>query len=87
MLDPGEAYLGRVESFELSIRSCAHCGALWLDARSVATTVLRSEPLSGRDAEAFLAAAPGNERRAVMRAWLRRTLHHAAPQAVQCGLG
>lgn len=74
MLDPIEAYLGRVESSELSISSCAHCGMLWLGVRSVATTVMRTEPLSGTDAEAFLAAAPGNERRAIMRAWLQRRL-------------
>ena len=77
MLDPAEAYLGRVESFELSISACAHCGALWLGLRSVATTVTRSEPLSRTDAEAFLAAAPGLERRAVMQEWLQRRLQPA----------
>jgi hypothetical protein len=77
MLDPVEAYLGRVDSFELSISACAHCGALWLGMRSVATTVIRSEPLSKTDAEAFLAAAPGIERRAMMQAWLRRHLQPA----------
>lgn len=56
MLEAGEAYLGRVDSFELAISACAHCGMLWLGFRSVATTVTRSEPLSHADAEAFLAA-------------------------------
>ncbi|MDM0074824.1 hypothetical protein QTH90_10560 [Variovorax sp. J2P1-59] len=69
-LDPDEAYLGRVESSELSIDSCAHCGMLWLSVRSVATTVTRTTPLSPADAEAFLAAAPGFDRREIMRAWL-----------------
>lgn len=45
MLDPAEAYLGRVESFELSISSCAHCGMLWLGIRSLVTTVTRTDPL------------------------------------------
>lgn len=74
MIEPSEAYLGRVESFELSISACAHCGMLWLGVRSVATTVMRTEPLPGTDAEAFLAASPGVERRAMMREWLQRNL-------------
>ena len=71
-LDPGEAYLGRVDSSELSINACAHCGMLWLGIRSLATTVTRTEPFSRTDAEAFLGATPGIERRALMRAWLQR---------------
>lgn len=77
MLDPSEAYLGRVESSDLTISSCAHCGMLCLVIRSVARTVMRTEPLSARDAEAFLSAAPGIERRVIMRAWLRRHLRQA----------
>jgi hypothetical protein len=83
LLDPAEAYLGRVESFELSISSCAHCGALWLDVCSVATTVTRTEPLTQTEAEAFLAAAPGTERLAMMQAWLRRHLQQAGLPAVR----
>ena len=73
-----EAYLGRVDSYELTIHSCVHCGTLWLQVQSVATTVARSEPLSRADAEAFLAAAPGTERRTMMHAWLQRQLQLAA---------
>lgn len=80
MRHPAEAYLGRVESSELTISSCTHCGALWLGLCSVATTVMRSEPLSRTDAEAFLAASSGNERRAMMHAWLER---HARSRAAR----
>ena len=72
MLDPAEACLGRIEQFELTINACAHCGMLWLGTRSAATGAMRTEPLSRADAEAFLAASPGIERRALMRAWLRQ---------------
>jgi len=75
--DPIEAYLGRVDAYELTIHSCVHCGALWLQVQSVATTVTRSEPLAGVDAEAFLAATPGTERRTMMRTWLQRHLQLA----------
>ena len=78
-----EVHLGRVESFELSISACAHCGALWLDVCSVATTVVRTAPLSRTDAEAILAAAPGPERRALMQSWLRRHLQQAGSRALR----
>jgi len=83
MLDSGEAYLGRIERFELSISSCAHCGMLWLGVRSVATTVMRTEPLARADAEAFLAATPGIERRTLMHAWLRQHLRQAGTRAAE----
>jgi hypothetical protein len=79
--DPTEAYLGRVDAYKFAIHSCVHCGALWLQVQSVATTVARSEPLSGADAEAFLAAAPGIERRKMMRAWLQRHLQPTGSRA------
>lgn len=82
MLDPDEAYLGRVDSFELSIDSCAHCGMLWLGIRSLATTVMRTEPFSRTDAAAFLGAKPGIERRALMRAWLERRTQPDGSRAV-----
>jgi len=75
--DPTEAYLGRVDAYELTIHACVHCGALWLQVQSVATTLTRSEPLSRVDAEAFLDAAAGTERRTIMRSWLQRHLQPA----------
>lgn len=81
--DPVEGYLGRIESHELSISVCAHCGAFWLGGYSLATSMMHFEPLAQADAQAFLVAAPGGERRAIMRTWLVQYLQQAKSQPNQ----
>lgn len=81
--DSVEGYLGRIESYEISINACAHCGAFWLGGYSLATSMMRFMPLAQADAEAFLAAAPGGERRAIMRTWLVQYLKQAKSQSAQ----
>lgn len=85
MSDAAEAYLGRIDSHELSVHTCTHCGTFWLGSCSLATHVMRFEPLALAEAEAFLAATPGIERRTMMRAWLERRMHRTHQRTASPG--
>ncbi|RQO41165.1 hypothetical protein DBV14_28770 [Variovorax sp. KBW07] len=85
MSDAAEAYLGRIDSHELSVHTCTHCGTFWLGSCSLATHVMRFEPLALAEAEAFLAATPGIERRTMMRAWLERRMHRTDQRTTSPG--
>jgi hypothetical protein len=70
-LAPVETELGRIESSDLWMSTCGHCGARWLNVVSLANDTSRWQPITRNDVHALLAATPGPERDALLKTWLR----------------
>lgn len=60
---------GHARSFDFMYTTCKSCGAHWLNAFSVATAVTGYERVSDSDALAFLSAAPGSDRKELLKRW------------------
>lgn len=70
-LDPVETELGRIESSELWMASCGHCGARWLNVISLTDYTSHWQPIARNDVHALLASTPGPERDALLKTWMR----------------
>lgn len=62
--------LGHAGGFDIVLRTCASCGAKWMDIWCEAAAAGSAIRVSGEDATRMRALPPGPERKAFLREWL-----------------